>query len=956
MASFNGRNYTTFRGLNLQAGNGALRFETPSITPVTTTGERLLYVNSSNQLIFNDGSSATTLGSAGSVANFSLNDAYDDGHAITVDATGVTLNGSIASGVLVIANTSSGALISLSHTTATNVDILGTGSSWQITGQGVATFDEVILGDDDPITFGATSDASIQWVNASSVLRLAGAVDFADAVTYDASSTIVMTGTAGTDVVTVTAGDLVVSDGSLTMTDADNAATLSITNNTATTANVFLFTGSGVFSGTGASSFFRVSQTGLTTGTAVTVIANAATSSVGVVDFSMTGLTGGSALRITAGGANLTSGGKLVELAMGAATDGSGLTVTTTGTYTGAGVLRVVANSATSATGLLNVSGTGVTSGSLVLVTSSTANFTTGGKMIELAMVAATAGNGLSVVTTGAYAGTGLIIASAGAMATGVMVSLTSTTGLTSGSLIRATSSTAGAIATNGAISFTATGNFTTVAAVGYVSVQANSTAAGFIMDISGTALTTGVGLAIQNGTSAMTSGSLLRVTAAGTGAIATNGIVSLTHNGNFTSTSATDGGFVEIKANDTTAGVVFNLVADALTTGLGMHLSNGSSAMTSGSLLRVTTGGTGAIATNGIVSFTHTGDFTSTSATDGGFVEIKANDTTAGTAFNLVADALTTGLGMHLSNGSSNMTTGSLLRVTAGGTGAIATNGLVSLTHSGNYTSTSATNGGFVEIKAASTTAGTLVNIVGAALTTGIGVHISNGTAATTTGSLLRVTAGGVGAVATNGVVSFVHTGVYTSTTVGFLNVSASATTGGTVATITGAAVTDGTGLQISCASITTGKHFNVLGAAGASHFSIAVNGLTTIAGSAKGTDALVLTAGDMTLTSGNIELTSGFITSTPQSIVNANTAIDIVTRVTTISNNGASTHTLADGVVGQEKIIVMNTYTADAVITPSNFVGTTITLNAAGDTWYGIFTGTEWRTLALGGTAAVA
>ena len=114
--------------------------------------------------------------------------------------------------------------------------------------------------------------------------------------------------------------------------------------------------------------------------------------------------------------------------------------------------------------------------------------------------------------------------------------------------------------------------------------------------------------------------------------------------------------------------------------------------------------------------------------------------------------------------------------------------------------------------------------------------------------------------------------------------------------------------------------------------------------------------TAGDHVLTSGNLILTSGHIKNTPQAIVNANTAISIVTLVTTIANDASSTHTLADGSVGQIKVITQTTYTGDAVITPSNFVGTTITLNAAGDSWIGIFAGTEWRTLALGGTAAVA
>lgn len=75
MPTLNSRNYTGVPGLNIRQANGAIRFETPLITPTTTTGERLLYVNSSNQLVFDDGSSSSVLGTAGQVQAFSLNDA-----------------------------------------------------------------------------------------------------------------------------------------------------------------------------------------------------------------------------------------------------------------------------------------------------------------------------------------------------------------------------------------------------------------------------------------------------------------------------------------------------------------------------------------------------------------------------------------------------------------------------------------------------------------------------------------------------------------------------------------------------------------------------------------------------------------------------------------------------------------------------------------------------------------
>jgi len=152
---------------------------------------------------------------------------------------------------------------------------------------------------------------------------------------------------------------------------------------------------------------------------------------------------------------------------------------------------------------------------------------------------------------------------------------------------------------------------------------------------------------------------------------------------------------------------------------------------------------------------------------------------------------------------------------------------------------------------------------------------------------------------------------------------------------------------------------------------FTVGENGATTIAGSAAGADALGITAGDLvltsghltmtsgnaTLTAGNLTFTAGTIITTPQAIVNANTAISVTHGVTTIANDAGSTHTLADGTVGQKKTIVCTVYAGDAVITPDNLAnGTTITLNAVGDACDIIFLGTEWWVTNLYGTAALA
>ncbi len=116
-----------------------------------------------------------------------------------------------------------------------------------------------------------------------------------------------------------------------------------------------------------------------TTGNLLTLTGNSATTTTGLLQVSGTGLTSGSIALLTGGGANMTSGGKVLEIAMGAATVGQGLTITSTGVYTGTnGLLSVTGNSATTTTGLFKVNGLGVTSGIIEQVNATAATLTTG--------------------------------------------------------------------------------------------------------------------------------------------------------------------------------------------------------------------------------------------------------------------------------------------------------------------------------------------------------------------------------------------------------------------------------------------------------------------------------------------------------------------------------------------------------------------------------------------------
>ena len=83
----------------------------------------------------------------------------------------------------------------------------------------------------------------------------------------------------------------------------------------------------------------------------------------------------------------------------------------------------------------------------------------------------------------------------------------------------------------------------------------------------------------------------------------------------------------------------------------------------------------------------------------------------------------------------------------------------------------------------------------------------------------------------------------------------------------------------------------------------------------------------------------------STPQALT-ANGAINLTTAVTTVNSaGGVLALTLANGSIGQLKVIIMLTAGNNAVITPTALHGgTTITMNAVGDTVTLLYTSTGW------------
>lgn len=71
--TINNKNYSTPRNINLK--EGALRFGGTFTTTPFDSSSNGIFINSSNQLVYSAQGVDTTLGSAGSLVNFSLNDA-----------------------------------------------------------------------------------------------------------------------------------------------------------------------------------------------------------------------------------------------------------------------------------------------------------------------------------------------------------------------------------------------------------------------------------------------------------------------------------------------------------------------------------------------------------------------------------------------------------------------------------------------------------------------------------------------------------------------------------------------------------------------------------------------------------------------------------------------------------------------------------------------------------------
>ncbi len=742
---------------------------------------------------------AVTSGAAGGISTW--NQLYANGATMTV--SGATLNWTLTHATnallqLTSGGATAGALLTFSNAGSGN-DVTGTSSTWSVTAAGAATFATLTVS-------GAT-------------LTLSAAETW---TVVDNNSAALSIGSSGQthifDIVSTTNATGVSVTGKITGTYAQNTAgAFSITNNSATSVNVANITGSGVFTGTGASSFATITPSGLTTGTAFAVTAAGLTSGKGLVG-TFNALTSGIALQLVTVAATMTTGAfisandgaeRFAVKADGATTIATGVAstvgLTMTGIQTSANLVDVSTNSVTaSGNAILKVSGSGASaSGSSALLVSRTgtpaaatsylvnldysgATMTNNPITLNLLSGAST-GATINVTSTAAAVTSGIVAITANSLTTGFTQVVGSTSAvLTSGGFLKYTwnpaTYTGAGITTAGLVSISDSPTISTTVAGSHNDLnvtRTNTTAvaaitytvSGSIVKIVNAAPTVGAGSTLtdsaivldvqQNNTAASTGVVAAFTQLAGAGAM---NAVTITANSVTTST-----GVLTLTANALTTGVAQLISATGLTSGSGLTITGSGATLTTGSLI---TGNMGAAVTGSVLSGSTTGIYTGA-----GLLQLTANSATTGTLAIITGNGLTTGIGLSIASTSTGMTSGSLLSVSSGTTGAVATNGIVSFVATGNFTSTA--NMGFVSILANTTTAGVVTHIAANALTTGVALSIDG-------------------------------TGVYTGT--GFVEITQSGATTGTIYSITGAGLTTGKAIvaTATAATLTTGRYFS--------------------------------------------------------------------------------------------------------------------------------------------------
>src|SRR3990167_2209073 len=146
MAILNGKKHTAmWGGVDIKTRSAlqdaVIRFDQVNTAPTTASGHRYLYVNSSDALVFNNGTTATTIGAAGSVAVGTWDGIFAGDKTLNVAGTTFTIDNSTGNNdVLTLTNTGAGSGDVLQITNVgTGNDIEGTSNTWSFSNVGDMT-------------------------------------------------------------------------------------------------------------------------------------------------------------------------------------------------------------------------------------------------------------------------------------------------------------------------------------------------------------------------------------------------------------------------------------------------------------------------------------------------------------------------------------------------------------------------------------------------------------------------------------------------------------------------------------------------------------------------------------------------------------------------------------------------------------------------------------------------
>ena len=487
----------------------------------------------------------------------------------------------------------------------------------------------------------------------------------------------------------------------------------------------------------------QVEGNSVTTGTVAKISANV--------------LTDGKAFTISSSSNALTNTGSLASLVANSATAGTIVDVSATSLQSGVG-LKITTTGLTTGDALQISSGNGMTSGSLIALTTGidggsegtdgvfklTANTMTVGKAIDINVNALTTGTAIEVIGNSALIGgkllhlettsasaTNPVVITADSVNTGTIMQIDAD-GITDGNglLIEGGS---GTTLNNGALLKVSATSTTPVN--GLMQVEGNSVTTGTVAKISANVLTDGKAFTISSSSNALTN---------------TGSLASLVAN------SATAGTIVDVSATSLQSGVGLKITTTGLTTGDALQISSGNG-MTSGSLIALTTGiDGGSEGTDGVFKLD------ATSMTIGKAIDVNIDSLSSGTAIEVIGNtALSTGKLLHLETTSAaadnpvvvtanSVATGTIMQIDA--TGITEGNGLSIVGPSSSsttmtsgallklVTSTQTPSGGVMQIEANTVQSGKVVEISAAAVTSATLLNIIGGSSQSS-GSLVKIT-----------------------------------------------------------------------------------------------------------------------------------------------------------------------------------------------------------------------